>query len=729
MLYLVVASPRRVPRGIRLSPVRAVGQVPLKLALCALRSPVVTALCILAFTPTWAPARVHTVREAETLSHVAAQYSVSVRDLRRWNSLDSDRILVGQKLTVRLDASWRVGPGQTLSGISARTGVTVANLRRWNNLAGDGIRVGQTLRLRAPADVVRTKNRQRLVVRPGDTLSELAASHGTTVDQLRQLNGLRGDGIRAGQTLQLSQGPETEPLTYKVRPGDNLSTIGARFDVGLNLLRRLNGIRSDRIHPGQVLRLRPAPEEEGTHVVQAGETLSEIAAQHRIELSELRRINGIESDLIRPGQALHLRETSTSVHVVQRGDALWEIARAYDMTVADLKKMNDLSGNRIYPGQELRLTAPKLARYVVTSGDNLSEIAQLHQMSVAELQSLNDLRGSLIHPGQSLKVRPLLGQAQRLTMAQIPWGSLFSNVDGLSVIEADNGPYYSQRPKAQRQLGPKYSEMHPRSPLKTYRQARKLWKAFARRVDGLGRLSDDLAGWHIVLDPGHGGIDPGAIVQTVDGKGRKLYVVEDEYVYDITMRAYVLLRLHGAQVDITLLSPNHLIRHTTPPAQTFVHQMNEVFNSHSYNRRDRPSDWPKGTPRGLAERVRIAETAFRGASKRRTIFLSIHADIDARAREGAVVLYYESRNQADRQSAAFAEALLPALGAGARTRGQSLAVLRNNPAHVKALVEVRNLAYVDHAWALRFEQLRHRDAEKIVRGILDYAKTSRLARR
>jgi hypothetical protein len=48
---------------------------------------------------------------------------------------------------------------------------------------------------------------------------------------------------------------------------------------------------------------------------------------------------------------------------------------------------------------------------------------------------------------------------------------------------------------------------------------------------------------------------------------------------------------------------------------------------------------------------------------------------------------------------------------------------------VKALVEIRNLAYVDHAWALRFEQLRHRDAEKIVRGVLDYARGRRLAGR
>ena len=60
-------------------------------------------------------------------------------------------------------------------------------------------------------------------------------------------------------------------------------------------------------------------------------------------------------------------------------------------------------------------------------------------------------------------------------------------------------------------------------------------------------------------------------------------------------------------------------------------------------------------------------------------------------------------------------------------RGQGLGVLRNNPADVKVLIEMRNMAYKDHVWALRFEELRHRDAEKVVRGLLDYARSKELS--
>ena len=209
-------------------------------------------------------------------------------------------------------------------------------------------------------------------------------------------------------------------------------------------------------------------------------------------------------------------------------------------------------------------------------------------------------------------------------------------------------------------------------------------------------------------------------MSTRDGNGNRLYVVEDEYVFDIALRVYVLVRLHGAHATMTLLSPNHLIRQNEPPTQTFVNEKNEVYNLAAYNH------WPRG--KNLSTRVRVARQAFANAPRGRRIFLSFHADIDPKAPEAPLVLYYKSSRsgRVDRVSHQFARSLLPALGAGARVRGQGLGVLRNNPADVKVLIELRNMAYRDHVWALRFEELRHRDAEKVVHGLLDHAVRSAL---
>ena len=50
----------------------------------------------------------------------------------------------------------------------------------------------------------------------------------------------------------------------------------------------------------------------------------------------------------------------------------------------------------------------------------------------------------------------------------------------------------------------------------------------------------------------------------------------------------------GAQVTMTLLSPNHLIRQSEPPTQTFVHEKNEVYNWAAYNQTNKLSAWPHG---------------------------------------------------------------------------------------------------------------------------------------
>jgi LysM repeat protein/N-acetylmuramoyl-L-alanine amidase len=687
---------------------------------------------------------VHVVKRGDTLSGIAARYRVPLVQIYRWNKLKDDAIRLDQRLQVWPPAQpgdwYIVRPGDNLSQIAARFSAPVRRLKTLNPLKGDTIQPGQKLRLHTAAAPAQQQARAEKnspptgllhTVQPGETLSQIAIAYGLELTRLKALNQLKGDTIQPGQKLTVAAAKpassrDAEPREYTVRPGDTLSQIALRFDVGLGLLRQLNPLKGDTIQPGQKLRLRPSPLEEAVHVVQAGETLSAIALRYRVEVVALRHLNGIESDQIFAGQKLRLKDASSAIHIVERGDALWEIARAYDVSVDQLKELNGLSSNRIYPGQELKLSgapAPRLAIYTIQPGDYLGQIARLHQMSIAEITRINKLAGTVIHPGDQLKVRPM----RWLELSAIDWDAL--EVDRAPKIALGNGPYYYTRPRNARQLSKTYYEGHPHSPRRTYRQAARLWQDFERKVATLGRLSDRLEGWHIVLDPGHGGLDPGAVVPTLDGNGNKLYVVEDEYVFDIALRVYVLLRLHGANATLTLLSPNHLIRHNARPTLTFVNEKNEVYNSAAHNQTNKRSDWPRGG--NLSTRVRIAREAFKKTAPGRRVFLSFHADIDTKAPEAPLVLFYESQNgrRLDRASRLFARTLLPALGAGARIRGQGLGVLRNNPADVKVLIELRNMAYRDHVWALRFEQLRHRDAEKVVRGLLDYAQRANLSAR
>ncbi|MHB0775331.1 LysM peptidoglycan-binding domain-containing protein [Halomonas sp. WWR20] len=104
----------------------------------------------------------------------------------------------------------------------------------------------------------------RYVVRAGDTLSGIAANHNTPIQLLRRQNRLSGDMLRVGQALlipvQPSQLASTQQdhraMTIRVRAGDSLSRIAARHRVRIEDIARWNKLDVDKsLHPGQQLTL------------------------------------------------------------------------------------------------------------------------------------------------------------------------------------------------------------------------------------------------------------------------------------------------------------------------------------------------------------------------------------------------------------------------------------------------------------------------------------------
>ena len=96
---------------------------------------------------------------------------------------------------------------------------------------------------------------QTYTVRRGDTLSEIAARFGTTVNELVRLNNIADrDRIYPGQVLVIPAGGCVD--NYIVQRGDTLSGIAERFGITVARLASLNNIRNpDRIYVGQVLSL------------------------------------------------------------------------------------------------------------------------------------------------------------------------------------------------------------------------------------------------------------------------------------------------------------------------------------------------------------------------------------------------------------------------------------------------------------------------------------------
>ena len=160
--------------------------------------------------------------------------------------------------------------------------------------------------------------------------------------------------------------PKSEPVkhvghpatgTYTVQPGDTLSGIAAKFGTTYQTLAAINGIGDpNKIWAGQVLKVTGQASPQNTYYVQAGDTLSGIAAKFGTTVSALVSANGISNpNVIYVGQKIVLGGSS-SVYTVKSGDTLSGIASAHGTTWQDLVKKNGIANpNVIYVGQTIKL--------------------------------------------------------------------------------------------------------------------------------------------------------------------------------------------------------------------------------------------------------------------------------------------------------------------------------------------------------------------------------------
>ena len=139
--------------------------------------------------------------------------------------------------------------GDTLTGIAHAHGVGLRRLAHANHRPVNGILRAGTV-LVVPGGHASSSAGGRYTVRWGDTLTGIAARFGVSVDRLARMNRISPHGLLlAGATLHVpggaggGGGATAMGGSYVVRPGDTLSGIAARFGVGMHRLARANRLR------------------------------------------------------------------------------------------------------------------------------------------------------------------------------------------------------------------------------------------------------------------------------------------------------------------------------------------------------------------------------------------------------------------------------------------------------------------------------------------------------
>ncbi|HID40466.1 MAG TPA: LysM peptidoglycan-binding domain-containing protein [Calditrichaeota bacterium] len=200
--------------------------------------------------------------------------------------------------------SWvrhRIRYGETLSTIAQKYHTSVSVLKANNRIRGSMIRAGDYLIIPVPqnkshyytykakrsyASSKKKRSKSKVIrsvpgskkivykVKPGDTLGEIAEIYNTRASRIRAWNGLYyGEHIYPNQKLtiwvpenidelkakakkKVHITEELDPNTYYVvKRGDTLWDIAQKYGMSIKDLKKLNKMRSSRIHPGDKLRI------------------------------------------------------------------------------------------------------------------------------------------------------------------------------------------------------------------------------------------------------------------------------------------------------------------------------------------------------------------------------------------------------------------------------------------------------------------------------------------
>ncbi len=139
-------------------------------------------------------------------------------------------MIMGSAAVMASPATYIVKSGDCLWTISNYTGVSVDSIKQLNGLSSELLHIGQVLELgndsspvvQAPAAPV-VDSSSTYVICLGDNLWSIAQKFGTTVENIKALNGLTSDALFAGNTLIVSG---TVPAPEVSRSGSSVTGDG-----------------------------------------------------------------------------------------------------------------------------------------------------------------------------------------------------------------------------------------------------------------------------------------------------------------------------------------------------------------------------------------------------------------------------------------------------------------------------------------------------------------------
>ena len=297
---------------------------------------------------------------------------------------------------------YKIKRGDSLSEIANKFGVTLSEIKKWNRIKGTYVPRGKMLKIHSYENVA---------VNPKDIETNQVAEVKKEPLADEEKPAVAETKFKEEVIVSLV----TTTKKYKVKRGDNLSSIANKYRVTVAEIKEWNNLKKNSVVSGKVLKIK---------------TTEKVASKVKIEIRTDNKATDNKNEVLAANEKAHKSEKETPVaetktpefYVVQKGDNLSNIAKKYAVSIDDLKKWNNLSNGNIALGFQLKLAKEnendsvnpdadvaskieyKTQEYVVVKGDNLGNIAKKHKVSTDDLKLWNNLTDNNIQLGSALIV-------------------------------------------------------------------------------------------------------------------------------------------------------------------------------------------------------------------------------------------------------------------------------------------------------------------------------------
>ena len=174
---------------------------------------------------------------------------------------------------------------------------------------------------------------------------------------------MTSDLLRIGQILKIPSSNESKPIVsdniYIVKPGDSLYSIARNYNLSVDDLINYNNLSSTILNVNQQIKIPSNLSSFNDYLiytVKSGDNLYSIGKKYNIPVDELMAFNNLSTNLLSINQQIKIPLVNDALtYTVKSGDNLYSIARKYNTTVDEIKRKNNLVSNNLSIGQILTI--------------------------------------------------------------------------------------------------------------------------------------------------------------------------------------------------------------------------------------------------------------------------------------------------------------------------------------------------------------------------------------